>query len=381
MGQFGGWCAGGSVSSAVSRFAIAAHEIRTPTVGMLGAADLLAQTLLTDQQRSLVATLQQTASWLLAILNEHLAFSSLESGEDKLHLEPTSARELLAHVSQQFRVVAESRGLDWMSTVGGDVQLRHYIDGRKVQQVLANFVSNAIKMTKSGSISVTCRSQKQGTLSFEVADTGPGINAEVASRIFQPFETGDGPLGSPSTGLGLSISRGLVSLMGGTIGVETELGAGAKFWFEIPVEIAQAAAAPSLSEPVPVAPSDILLVEDDPTSRLVVRQMLEHLGHRVVAVADGDAAVKEAGRRRYDLVLMDCELDEVDGREATRQIRATGNGVTVVALSADDTLAARTACEESGMDDYLAKPVRLDALRRAVSSYLRQSPGAHPSGS
>jgi CheY-like chemotaxis protein len=262
--------------------------------------------------------------------------------------------------------------------VGSEVPRKLVCDEDRIRQVLTNLVGNAIKFTETGSVVVSISlSQRSGdlcTIRFLVRDTGIGMTAQDAANVFDPFIQADDSMSRKreGTGLGLAISRQLVSLMGGQIGVQTSLGVGSTFWFELPLlEVRSEAPNETVASEVPVG-LRVLLAEDNEVNVLVAKAMLESLGCRVTHARDGVEAERALAQASFDVVLMDCQMPERDGYQATRDIRERERleGLPrqrIVALTAHATDGAREECLQAGMDDYLAKPFTQESLGAALS--------------
>jgi len=252
-------------------------------------------------------------------------------------------------------------------------------DPHRLRQVLINLLGNAVKFTREGGVTLrlTAReiTSKSASVRVEVVDTGVGIEPAALNRLFRAFEQADGSTTRRfgGTGLGLAITRQLVELMGGTLGVTSEPGVGSTFWFELTLPVAEDGAqlAPVPAGPVApvVAPAnglDVLLAEDNPVNTAVAVAMLKRDGHRVVVADNGSAALACLDRQRFDVVLMDCHMPELDGFEATRQLRARGLRVPIIALTASAMDDERAHCFAVGMDDFLSKPLTAASLRAAL---------------
>ena len=348
------------------------HEIRTPTVGIVGAAELLALTDLDDEQEALVQTVLQGATWLVSLLNDVLAHARLEHATPEVTLGPTDIRRLVDDVGQQFALLARAKGVQWRSEVDADIPESILGNGGMLRQVLANLISNAVKLTSSGHVELRALCPATARLRFEIEDTGPGVPPGFTDRLFEPYSTCDVDSRAPSTGLGLSISRRLVDLMGGSIGVIPNEPRGSVFYFEIEAPETTPVRDPDDPAPQRVSRARVLLVEDHEVTRVVTGQMIENLGHQVHTVEDGAQAVAAATEASFDLVLMDCDLPLLNGFEATRQIRNGRHGdVPVVGFSADEPSRILARCIEAGMNGCLAKPIRLADLQRAIGTYAR----------
>ena len=363
------------------------HEIRTPMAGVLGMIDLALSTEVTPQQKDYLETAKYSADSLLALLNEILDLSKIEA--KRLELDPGafSIRESVESAVRLFGVRAQEKGLALTGTVEEDVPDMLVGDPLRIRQILLNLVGNAIKFTDAGSVTVRVMVQSRTgstvLLRVEVTDTGIGIPAGKHQLVFDRFRQADGSMSRRhmGSGLGLTISAHLVDLMGGGMGLRSEEGRGSTFFFTLPLEVASAAVGRSGSEPSP-APSAsrppaaarglrILLAEDHPVNQKLGALLLKREGHDVTVVGDGNAAVRAVAEGSFDVVLMDLQMPEMDGFEASAAIRAaerdTGRHLRIVALTAHAMKADRDKCLEAGMDDYLTKPIDPARLRNALA--------------
>ncbi len=354
------------------------HEIRTPMNGILGLSEDLADAALPDNERRSARLILESGRALMGILNDILDLSKIESGQIALEHQPIEVRQWVSGAAELFTPQAQSRGLAFAVEVGAQVPEVILGDPTRLRQVLLNLINNALKFTEHGAITVRVHAlaAQPERLRIEVHDTGIGLSPEAQSRLFHPFTQADETTTRRfgGTGLGLAISRRLVELMGGAIGVESTLGRGSCFWFELPViraTLAQPVRQPVEECPSPVArgePTRILLAEDNPTNQQVTRLQLARLQCQVDVVDNGRLAVDHyrADPLRYDLILMDHHMPEMDGLAATRAIRTLEVGldrhIPIVALTASAMAQDRDACLAAGMDDYLAKPLQRQAL-------------------
>ncbi len=390
-----------SANRAKSEFlAMMSHEIRTPMNAIIGMANLLRDTPLAERQQEFVDTITGSSEALLEIINEILDFSKIEAGKLRLELETMAVRRLVEGVLELLAARARAKGLTLLASIAPGVPEAVCSDAGRLRQVLLNLVGNGLKFTERGGVEVrvTClgRAAARARLRFEVRDTGPGISPEGQARLFQPFSQLDGTTARRhgGTGLGLAIShRIVVDLLAGGIGVESVPGSGATFWFEIEALEAQpdpawaeesaparnpaAAAQPAAA----TRPLRVLVAEDHDTNRRLAALMLEKLGHRADFAGNGLEAVQAWEQFDYDLILMDCQMPEMDGFEATREIRlreaARNPGrppVRIIALTANALVGDRERCLLAGMDGYLSKPLRADQLAAALHEAERAAP-------
>jgi signal transduction histidine kinase/AmiR/NasT family two-component response regulator len=368
--------------------AMMSHEIRTPMNGMLGVADLLRARSPDPEQRKLLDILAGSGESLLRIINDILDFSKIEAEKLELRPRPFELAALLDDLDALLSTQARARQIRFR--IDADPALPPAVNGdrQRLSQVLLNLGNNAVKFTDHGEVRLVVRAlpgaDGHSRIEFTMHDTGIGMSADSLSRLFRPFaQVADRTHRGGGTGLGLVISKKLVSLMGGEIAVASELHKGSTFTFSIELPVAAMPAPTMITQPATSARLSVLVAEDNPVNQLVIDAMLLQLGHAVTLAADGRRALEALAQNAYDLVLMDCNMPEMDGLEATRQLRAGAAGaqaanVSVIALTANAMDGDRESCLAAGMNDFLAKPVTMAALRQAIeraSSHTGETPG------
>jgi PAS domain S-box-containing protein len=355
------------------------HEIRTPMTGILGTADLILDSELTAEQRRSVELIVASGETLLTIINDILDLSKIEAGQLELEDIPLGLPELLRDTVTLMNGGARARAVELVLETGDDLPQAVRGDPTRLKQVLNNLVSNAIKFTSEGRVTVRASTRSRegdvAAIRFSVRDTGIGISPDAIARIFEPFRQADVSTtrNYGGTGLGLSISRRLVEMMGGTLEVESAEGLGSEFHFTIGmpvVTVASGAAGAKPAAPVKQKNLHVLVVEDNPVNQEVAGTMLRRRGHSVDIVSNGREAVDAVARQRFDVVLMDLQMPILGGLDATAEIRAKEKGkrVPIIALTANAASGEREKCLAAGMDDYVAKPFRAADLISAVEN-------------
>ncbi len=383
-----------AASRAKSEFlATMSHEIRTPMNGILGMARVLLDAALSAEQREQITTIEHSGETLLTLLNDILDLSKIEAGRLDLEQLDFSLADLLDSLAAFWTPQLHAKDLSF--TVETPVDLVAALEGdpTRVRQVLMNLIGNAAKFTETGGVTLAV-SQRICTggdvaLRFSVTDSGIGMTPETQSRVFSAFTQADGATTRRygGTGLGLAICRQLVDLMGGGIGVDSAPGRGSTFWFtlrcrrgeiepdgdDVPANARGADSGPRDR----AAPLRVLVAEDNRVNQTVLRAMLAKTGCRIELVETGAAALAAVSRARFDLILMDIQMPEMDGMEATRKIRALspwGAGVPIIALTANAMRGDRESYLAAGMTDYVCKPIDPRLLFAAIDRVMAAAP-------
>jgi two-component system, sensor histidine kinase len=368
------------------------HELRTPMTAIIGMTDLALLEPVAHNVREYLQAVQTNAHLLLELLNEILDLSKLEAGKLTLESAPLKLRKIIGELKHTFGHRAKQKGLQFDAVVDPSVPNHLIGDSLRLRQVIFNLLTNAIKFTERGRVALEVRLEsscdREAWLNFKVTDTGIGIPSEDLERIFAPFTQVDASTTRrrEGAGLGLAILAELIQAMGGTRSVRSELGVGSEFTFTIPLLIdrnrideapvnSDESQLGSALEPTTDRPLKILLAEDTPTNQLLVRHALGRRGHQVVVAGDGRTAVDFAQRGHYDVILMDLQMPDMDGFEATAAIRRLPNHVQapIIALTAHTMVGDRERCLAAGMQNFLSKPIDLRELVEVIEETVREA--------
>ncbi len=364
------------------------HEIRTPINGVVGMTGLLLDTKLSEEQRDFADAIKRSGESLLTVINDILDFSKIEANKIDFEHVDFNLWEAIVDCQKTLEFAATKKNLSLQTSLSA--KLPRYVNGDpgRFKQVLLNLLGNAIKFTAEGTVNLKGELiSTQGTdvrLRFEVIDTGIGIPEEAINRMFKAFSQADNSTQRKfgGTGLGLSISKMLVERMNGQIGVESTAGKGSNFWFEIVLPLgAHSKDAVSHSETKNSLPADkkfrILIAEDNTVNQIITRKMVEKMGFSADVVANGQEVLVALGVAPYDLILMDCQMPEMDGYEATQAIRISkivpDPNIPILAMTANAMAGDSEKCLASGMNDYISKPISADKLASVVKGWLEKT--------
>lgn len=370
------------------------HELRTPMNGMIGLSDILMKMDLGEKPQELISAVNSSSRNLLSLLNDILDFSKIEAGELTLEVTPFDLRGVVKQVLNLQNPVAAQKDVFLGSTVDAKVPSYLMGDPARLQQILHNMVSNALKFTEKGfvRVSVTSVSMEQNMheIQISIEDTGIGIPRDKQESVFKKFTQADASTARKygGTGLGLAITRQLVEIMGGTIGLESQEGVGTKFSITMPLQIAEENAVVDMDQGSEISAintqTKIMIVDDHPVNLLFMRNVLSHLGFSHVDEATGGReALNLFEKERHDLILMDCQMPDMDGYKAASLIREQEGAdqmPVIIAVTADAMKGAQEKCAAAGMDDYISKPVEAEKLRCILQKWRPRAPEKQSSG-
>lgn len=378
--------------------AMMSHEIRTPLNGVLGFADLLAESKLNDQQREFLQTIRDSGGALLAILNDILDYSKIEAGKLDMDMKPTDVRQIGQSLVAFFHPQAEKKGIELRLQIHSSVPSLVLCDPVRVRQIILNLMGNALKFTSRGYVEFDLRASESrqpgfSDVCFYVRDSGIGISQTDQTRLFEPFNQLDASTARRfgGTGLGLSIVKRLAELMGGSVRVESEVGAGTTFYVTLPCQLVQDDYDPRKTMLIQLdittdfaksRPLRILVAEDNLVNRKLARLLLQKFGYAPDEAEDGSRAVAMALENTYDLILMDIQMPGMDGYEAAQRIREMcKTPPQIVALTAHALKTDEVRSREQGMDGHLSKPIRADLLRKVLEKASRAMTSKRPPAS
>jgi len=362
------------------------HEIRNPLTAIMGTIDLLELPAEPTLRAARIDLLRRSAQALLELVEDVLDYSKIEASRIEFNPRPINPVYLLEEVERTYRPQVMEKGLELYLEIDPEIEEDILMDPLRVRQVLVNLISNALKFTTEGSITLELwRAEMDGrpVITFGVEDTGIGIPSDAHSQIFEPYMQAERSTTEEygGTGLGLPICSRLIALMDGQLGFETEVGEGTRFWFSLPTDINPSIEEERMVQEVENWRAHILVVEDDPLNRQVVGDLLESLGHRVTLAQSGKQGIDCYQNEQPDLVLMDIQMPEINGMLASQEIRAWElenklQPVPILAMTADVEVHRIARYGECGMNDMLGKPVNREQLQNAVFGWAVRRQGS-----
>jgi signal transduction histidine kinase/CheY-like chemotaxis protein len=363
------------------------HEIRNPLSGVLVLSELILDGALTEETRTDLEALRQSAKSLQGILDDLLDLSKIEAGRMEVTVAPFDLELELAQIADLFSPQASAKSTVFGLTFPPEAPRWFHGDGPRIRQIISNFASNAVKFTDHGEIEI-CVERINGSVKISVRDTGIGIATQALPLLFSRFTQADPAVSGRGTGLGLAICKHLAELMGGSVGAASEEGRGSTFWVELPLKPGEQEHQPeggiSKSNTLDLAGLRVLLAEDNVLTRSALVKLLERHGIAVDVAPNGREAVTLYRQANYAAVLMDCQMPEMDGYEAARTIReaekSLGKRTPVIAITALTMAGECLRCQAAGMDDYLIKPVAPAALFECIAAHVGHKPESAQNG-
>ncbi|CAG7855772.1 two-component system, NarL family, sensor histidine kinase BarA [biofilm metagenome] len=358
------------------------HEIRTPMNAVLGMADFLSDGKLGEEQRRSVDVMKQSSTLLLNIINDILDFSKIETGKLSLSLHSFNLEEMLKDSFELLQLEAKAKGLRYNMQLNTELPNFLIGDSFRISQVIVNLLGNAVKFTAQGEVklNISCKpaTNDKVRLYIEVTDTGIGISPDKQGLVFNAFSQADNSMTRiyRGTGLGLAIAKQIVHMMGGKIGVNSQLGIGSSFWFWVCLDKAKGLLTAPKSNANYRFKAELLVAEDYPANQLVVQRFLEDLGCKVYLVSNGFEAVKLMKNQHFDLIFMDCQMPFMDGYQASQEIRrselesGSGKHIPIIALTAHALAEDEAKCKDAGMDAWVTKPFTRQDLSKSLLRWL-----------